>query len=1358
VSRRRKLWIALLGLAAVVVLALVAGLMVVRSNWFYEKLRARIIETVETATGGRVELGGFAFDWRRLRVEVRAFTIHGTEPADRSPLFHADTIAVGLKIVSALKRDVDIQYLDVMAPRVYLIVYPDGRTNVPEPKVKGKRDKNAAETILDLAIGRFSLQQGVFEVESRGKTPFDARGRDLGARFAYEAAGPRYRGTISAQTIQVQVEDREAVPASLELAVAVERNRVAVSHVKLATGATSIEASGTLEDFNAPRAAFQYEVRVSIPDIARVFKVPELKRGEAQVGGSGSWSGKAGLSATGNLRAANVEFRDSTILLRYGRLEGALTAHDRGIDVAGARIAATYFSSRGQAPAEGRIAEISVRDKRLELRGVALAAAGGSFHGQGLLRDWKYYTVTGDVAGFDIRTIAALYSPEPLPWDGLASGPVRLDGNFKRKRELKASGKFGITPAPGSAPVEGQVTASFDAESETIDLGHSTLRLPASRAEFSGVYGRELRAHLESTDLNDLLPLLGKNASELPVKLQHGSAVFDGTVTGKLEEPQFAGHLTAKSFTVEGRPIDTLDGEVTASPANAHLWNATATRGALRASFDAQVALDDWKTTDASRVFGNARIENAAIADLLAAADVKDVDAKGTVSTAVQLTGTVGAPILKGDLAAVKGSFRGEPFDRVTAGFIYANDTVEVNGAQAVAGPKQAQLTASYHHAPGKPETGRLHFQVRTNAMPLADIATVQEARPGVKGTLQVTGNGDLDLGAQTRIDALHADVVAKDLQLTGQTIGDARLAANTEGRNLRTVLDANFANSTIHGDGTWKLEGDYPGSATVTFSRLDFAQLRAWLAPAGTSTPDRFGGYAEGEMRISGPALKPEALTAELRLPKFEIGPTRAAGVPANLALHNEGPIVASLANNVLTIRSARLTGRATDVTIGGRVLLRDTRNPLDVRVNGKIDVSVVQDFNPDFVGSGELTVDAGVRGAPDAPQITGRMQVRNAALNVVDFPNGISNANGSVLFTGDRATIEKITGETGGGNVELSGFVSFPNDSLVFQLEATARQVRVRYPEGVSTVANADLRFAGTSERSTLGGTITILRTGFNPQSDFSSIISSSSEPVRTPPARTGLLGGIHFDVQIETAPDIQFQSALTQDLQVDANLRLKGTASNPALLGRINITQGQVVFYGTRYTINQGSISFFNPLKIDPIFDIDLETKARGIDVTLTVSGPLNKLNLTPRSDPPLQFNEIVALLATGRTPTSDPSLLAQQATAPQSWQQMGASALLGQAIANPVAGRLQRFFGVSNLRIDPTLPGIESNPQARLTVEQQVTPDIVVTYVTNVTNSNPQVVRVEWSVSKQWSVVVLREENGVASLDFFYKKRF
>ena len=130
----------------------------------------------------------------------------------------------------------------------------------------------------------------------------------------------------------------------------------------------------------------------------------------------------------------------------------------------------------------------------------------------------------------------------------------------------------------------------------------------------------------------------------------------------------------------------------------------------------------------------------------------------------------------------------------------------------------------------------------------------------------------------------------------------------------------------------------------------------------------------------------------------------------------------------------------------------------------------------------------------------------------------------------------------------------------------------------------------------------------------------------------------------------------------------------------------------------------------------------------------------------------------MLATGRAPTSDPAQLTQQSSAPQSWQQMGASALLGQAIASPAAGRLQRFFGVSQLRIDPTLPGVENNPQARLTLEQQVTPDITFTYITNVTTSNPQIVRMEWAFAKQWSVVALREENGLFGLDFFFKKRF
>jgi translocation and assembly module TamB len=59
---------------------------------------------------------------------------------------------------------------------------------------------------------------------------------------------------------------------------------------------------------------------------------------------------------------------------------------------------------------------------------------------------------------------------------------------------------------------------------------------------------------------------------------------------------------------------------------------------------------------------------------------------------------------------------------------------------------------------------------------------------------------------------------------------------------------------------------------------------------------------------------------------------------------------------------------------------------------------------------------------------------------------------------------------------------------------------------------------------------------------------------------------------------------------------------------------------------------------------------------------------------------------------------------------------------------------------------------------LTLEQQVSNDITLTYITNLARSDQQIVRVEWDFSKQWSVVALRDENGALGVDFQYRKRF
>jgi translocation and assembly module TamB len=233
---------------------------------------------------------------------------------------------------------------------------------------------------------------------------------------------------------------------------------------------------------------------------------------------------------------------------------------------------------------------------------------------------------------------------------------------------------------------------------------------------------------------------------------------------------------------------------------------------------------------------------------------------------------------------------------------------------------------------------------------------------------------------------------------------------------------------------------------------------------------------------------------------------------------------------------------------------------------------------------------------------------------------------------------------------------------------------------------------------------------------------------------------------------------QSSISEDLQADIDLRIRGTADQPGVQGRVTISEGKLLFFGTTYTVDTGSIAFYNPLRIDPVLDLSLEAQAQGVNVTLHVSGPIDNMKLSYTSDPPLQFQEIVTLLASGRTPTSDPTLLANQPSQQQGFQQMGESAILGQAVANPVANQLQRVFGVTQLKIDPTFTTGSDVPTARLALQQRITNNLTFTYVSAIDQPNSMVVRVEWAFSPQWSAVATRDQNGLFSVNFFYKRGF
>jgi translocation and assembly module TamB len=412
---------------------------------------------------------------------------------------------------------------------------------------------------------------------------------------------------------------------------------------------------------------------------------------------------------------------------------------------------------------------------------------------------------------------------------------------------------------------------------------------------------------------------------------------------------------------------------------------------------------------------------------------------------------------------------------------------------------------------------------------------------------------------------------------------------------------------------------------------------------------------------------------------------------------------------------------------------------------------------MSSNIYSSGNVIADVDLRGTFAQPLANGTIELQNASVNMLESPNGISNANGTIVLNGTTARIRELTAESGGGKITLSGFAALTGTTVRYALRANGTKVRTRF-SGASVTSDLSIALNGTLQHSLLNGTVTITRVALAASSDAGSIIASTATPPETPSAPSGPLEGMRLDIHVITSSGLSVQTSMARNLSANADLTIRGTVLNPGVLGQVVITQGNLVFFGNEYTVSRGVINFYDPTKVEPVLDISLQTSVQGVNVTLGVNGPIDNMKLNYRSDPPLRFDEIVALLAAGKTPTSDPTIAAQQPRPPsQSIAQMGESAIVSQAVAAPISSRLQRVFGVNQIKIDPTFTSGSTLPQARVTLQQQISPTILFTYTTDVTDTTAQIIRVEWAFTPRFSAVATRNEFGILSLDFFWKKQ-
>ncbi len=1038
------------------------------------------------------------------------------------------------------------------------------------------------------------------------------------------------------------------------------------------------------------------------------------------------------------------------------------------------RASANHFTLYGR-PLESVSANLSVSASSADFRDGLVAGPGfeSNFHITLGLSHWEpqnssALTLRASTAGASVTSLAALLGPQPIPLTGTASGEARFDGTLG---EPSGSGTFAVAPGTLLGEPFDSLEGRFSLAGHRLQLESGTLVSGPARLSVTGAYEHDpdtwAAGKVEGRVTGSGIPAAQiKFLSASPPRISGGEISLTATASGEV----------TRSPSGPGFLLRSIDGSLQARGLNSRpagplgdLTLFTRTSGqSLAFDLDSSLAGASLHSSGSAQlIYGypiqaSATVRGFPLRRLFSLTGLS-LPLEGDLYAEATLDGSLDNPRGAVNFRLQHALLAGEKLDSFDGLLRLSSLSVALENARLAAPAGTMTFTGSFRHPAYQWTTGQFELRANAPAIDLASLEHAQLVQPGSTGILRLdaTAAGDLaptPTGSRLQLRKLDASAQASKLAIGDEPLGGGDLEAHTSGDTVALKLDSDFAGSSIHGSGAMRLEGLNPVDATIRFSRVTFSGLRTLLGQSQNIRPD-IDALAEGTINIRGPAFDPDNITAVLRIDRLEASAARrGASTPGRATLFtNEGVLEADLARGVVQIKPAHLGGRHVKLTVTGSVPL-DPAAPLRIDLAGETGLALLQEIDRDIYSGGNIIIDTSLRGTRAHPAIGGQIKLQNASLNLTDFPNGISQANGVIVFSGLGASVRNLTGETGGGKFSVTGSADFSGTVPRFNLKASAQRVRVRYA-GASVTSDATLSFSGVSGRAALTGDVVVNRLAFGTESDLGSLLSLTSTPVATPSAPSPILSAVRLDVRIRTSPDVRFQTAYTQRLEADANLNLRGTLARPGLLGKINVTQGQIAFFGNQYTVNQGTISFFDTNRIAPVLNVSLQTQAQGVDVVLGVSGPMDNMKLTYRSDPPLQFNEIVGLLALGSTPSTDATIAAHQPPAPQeSFGQMGESAIVGQALAAPLANRIQRVFGITQLNIGPAFATGSAVPLARVTIQQQVTSNILFSYATDLSAGNSQLIRVEWAVSPRYSIAATRDENGIVSFDVFYKKQF
>ena len=1270
---------------------------------------------------------------------IEDLVIEGLTPEGR-PFLTAERITLSMPWSTMINRRIVFDEIEMTDWKMFTEVLEGGKHNFPRFVPDGPGGDSAWTTTLEYV----RAYRGEFTLEDRG-VPWSTVARNLDVIVSRPHT--EYRGQVKFSDGTVIIQDFLPMRTDMSATFKLDGPLILFDRMDLTTDGAQSVMTGSADMGRFPEMTYNIDSHVQFARMREIFFADD----EFSLHGEGDFRGTwhifdggrelTGEFVTPSLGVNDLRFRDMRGSLLWTRDRFELTRGSARMYGGDGRFSYTMAPlGDPETPAtytfDARYNDVDLHaiTDVLEVKGLRLA---GRLSGHNLLA-WP----SGRFADHRGEGEARAAPPEgvsPLSRDVPASV---IEAGARR---AEAPGPFSKHTPLEPVPVAGDLHYAYGPDWITIAPGH--VATPTTLVEFEGrtAWGGQSRIpfHVTSADwqesdrlLSGILTAFGSSTQAIEVS---GHGTFDGILTESFASPRIEGDFSGDQMRAWRVNWGHVQGHAVIENGYADASDVVILTPESKITTDGRFSLGYPRDDGGEEINARVMVTRRPVADLRGAFNLYDYPVEGDLSGEFHVFGAYEHPYGFGQMSIAEGAAYGEAFDLATASLRFEGEGVRLDGLEIHKGPGRAGGAAFVGF------DGSYSFSLDGRQLPLGAFAAANfPSLPPIGGSLDLSASGSGLFDAPSYdVKATLSDVFVADEGI-GNIIGEVSF------RNRVLTLTVEAASPRLAVSGAGRIDTTDGMDADVSFQVSDTSldpYLRAFypsLLPFTTA-------IASGRMHVVGDLLDVERLRMDAQVDQLDLS-------LFDYSLRSAAPLAVVLDGPDLRVTDMRLTGEDTELDVTGDVNLNSRL--VSARAGGTANLGIIQGFVRDVRASGRASVAAVITGPIDRPVVNGGVTIENGRFRHFALPHALESINGVVQLDARGASLDGVSARLGGGDVAFGGRVDVEGlRPGLINVTVTGRNMRLRFPEGMRSVVDADLALTGTPELSTLSGDVRVRSALYTRRFDTSFISFGADAPAGGVP---GPALPVIYDVHISAPSTLRIENN-TARMTASADVQLAGTYDKPLLFGRAEVNRGEAVFEGKRYFVTRGTVDFNNPTRIEPFFDFEAETRIRvpGQTYRVTVSAAGTTARLTPQftADPPLPDIETVALLLGNISPGQDVEL-SQYNTAITPQQQLlrerAAQAATG-AFTAPVNRAVEEAFGVDTFQVTPSIGEIYQqssrlNPSARLSIGKRISERVYLTYSRRLGSATrDQIILLEYDQSDRFSWVLSQNEDDTYALD-------